>query len=67
MTSVPSNIGQSSHGKLKADQWRALGTTHLLLSLIRLWVEMQILFENCIQEPRCGHVRHANPFQTVSE
>ena len=37
MTSVPSNIGQSSHGKLKADQWRALGTTHLLLSLIRLW------------------------------
>jgi hypothetical protein len=37
MTSVPSNIGESSHGKLKADQWRALGTTHLLLSLIRLW------------------------------
>jgi len=37
MTSVLSNIGQSSHGKLKADQWCALGTTHLLLSLIRLW------------------------------
>ena len=37
MTSVPSDIGSSSHGKLKADQWRALGTTHLLLSLIRLW------------------------------
>lgn len=37
MTSVPSQIGSSSHGKLKADQWRALGTTHLVLSLIRLW------------------------------
>lgn len=37
MTSVPSNISHSSHGKLKADQWRALGTTHLLISLIRLW------------------------------
>ena len=37
MTSVPSQIGSSSHGKLKADQWRTLGTTHLLLSLMRLW------------------------------
>ena len=37
MTSVPSQIGCSFHGKLKADQWRALGTTHLLLSLTRLW------------------------------
>ncbi|PPQ74877.1 hypothetical protein CVT26_011473 [Gymnopilus dilepis] len=37
MTSVPSKLGQASHGKLKADQWRALGTTHLAISLIRLW------------------------------
>lgn len=37
MTSVPSRLGQSSHGKLKADQWRTLGTTHLAMSLIRLW------------------------------
>ena len=37
MTSVPSQLGSALHGKLKADQWRALGTTHLLLSLIRLW------------------------------
>jgi len=37
MTSVPSQIGSSLHGKLKADQWRALGTTHLILSLTRLW------------------------------
>jgi Domain of unknown function (DUF4218) len=37
MTSVPSNLGSAAHGKLKADEWRALGTTYLPLSLIRLW------------------------------
>ena len=37
MTSVPSNLGEATHGKLKADQWHALGTTYLPLSLIRLW------------------------------
>jgi hypothetical protein len=37
VTSISSQIGSSSHGKLKADQWRALGTIHLLLSLTRLW------------------------------
>lgn len=37
MTSVPSNLGDAAHGKLKADQWRTLGTTYLPLSLIRLW------------------------------
>lgn len=37
VTSVPSNLGSPSHGKLKADQWRTLGITHLPLSLIRLW------------------------------
>jgi hypothetical protein len=37
MTSVPSNLGDAAHGKLKADQWRALGTTYLPLSIIRLW------------------------------
>jgi Domain of unknown function (DUF4218) len=37
MTSIPSNLGEAAHGKLKADQWRALGTTYLPLSLIRLW------------------------------
>ena len=37
MTSVPSRLGQAGHGKLKADQWRVLGTTHLSASLIRLW------------------------------
>jgi hypothetical protein len=37
MTSVPSNLGDAAHGKLKADQWRVLGTTFLPLSLVRLW------------------------------
>jgi len=37
LTSVPSNLGQPSHGKLKADQWRTLGTIYLPVSLICLW------------------------------
>jgi len=37
MTSAPSDIGSSSHGKLKADQWHALRMSYLLLSLICLW------------------------------
>src|ERR1700678_800329 len=37
MMSVPPNLGEASHGKLKADQWWVLGTTHLPLALICLW------------------------------
>jgi hypothetical protein len=37
MTSVPANLGSANHGKLKADQYRALGTVHLPISLIHLW------------------------------
>ncbi|KAF8163857.1 hypothetical protein BJ912DRAFT_864584 [Pholiota molesta] len=37
MPSVPSNLGEAAHGKLKADVWRTLGTIHLPLSLIALW------------------------------
>jgi hypothetical protein len=37
LTSVPTNLGDPSHGKLKADQWRTAGTTYLPVSLIRLW------------------------------
>ncbi|TFK23366.1 hypothetical protein FA15DRAFT_551067, partial [Coprinopsis marcescibilis] len=33
---LPSNLGEASHGKLKSDQWRMLGTTYLPASLIRL-------------------------------
>ncbi|KDR79752.1 hypothetical protein GALMADRAFT_62004 [Galerina marginata CBS 339.88] len=37
LTSVPSQLGSASHGKLKADQWRVLGSVYLPISLIRLW------------------------------
>ncbi|KAF8801722.1 hypothetical protein BYT27DRAFT_7114366 [Phlegmacium glaucopus] len=37
LTSVPTNLGEPSHGKLKADQWHTLGTTYLPVSLICLW------------------------------
>jgi len=37
LTSVPAQLGSAQHGKLKADQWRVLGTTFLPLTLIRLW------------------------------
>ena len=37
LTSVPSEFGSTSYGKLKADQWRVLGTTFLPVSLVRLW------------------------------
>lgn len=36
-TSIPANLGSAAHGKLKADQWRILGTTYFPISLIRLW------------------------------
>jgi Domain of unknown function (DUF4218) len=41
LTSVPTNLGEPSHGKLKADQWRTLGTTYLPVSLIRLWGQLE--------------------------
>jgi hypothetical protein len=37
LTSAPPDLGSANHGKLKADQWRAVGTTYLPVSLIRLW------------------------------
>ncbi|KAF9040619.1 hypothetical protein BJ165DRAFT_1350659 [Panaeolus papilionaceus] len=37
LTSVPTNLGSTAHGKLKADQWQVLGTTYLPISLIQLW------------------------------
>ena len=37
LTSVPSNLGSASHGKLKADQWRVLGSVYFPISLICLW------------------------------
>jgi len=37
--SVPVDFGSASHGKLKADQWRVIGTTYLPVSLVRLWAQ----------------------------
>ena len=41
LPSIPANLGEPSHGKLKADQWRTLGTTYLPSSLIRLWHKVE--------------------------
>ncbi|KAI1788015.1 hypothetical protein LXA43DRAFT_895298 [Ganoderma leucocontextum] len=33
----PHNFGSASHGKLKADQWRTVGTIFMVVTLVRLW------------------------------
>ncbi|KAI0779623.1 hypothetical protein C8Q74DRAFT_1199174, partial [Fomes fomentarius] len=30
-------VGDASHGKLKADQWRVLCTVHMVITLVHLW------------------------------
>lgn len=35
--SVPSDLGDASHGKLKADEWRSLACLYALIPLMRLW------------------------------
>lgn len=35
--SVPSDLGDVSHGKLKADQWRSLACLYILIPLMRIW------------------------------
>ena len=42
LTSVTSNFGSASHGKLKADQWHVLGTTFLPVSLVCLWSVVEV-------------------------
>lgn len=37
LTSVPFNLGEPRHGKLKAAQWRTLAISYLPVSLVRLW------------------------------
>lgn len=39
LASVPCDLGEARHGKLKADQWRVLGTVYLPVSLMRQWEE----------------------------
>jgi hypothetical protein len=51
VTSAPPNLGSACHGKLKADQWRAVGTIYLPLSLIRLWAQSQLVDDDRSQ--RC--------------
>ncbi|KAI0690870.1 hypothetical protein C8T65DRAFT_587606 [Cerioporus squamosus] len=50
----PSNIGEASHGKLKADQWRTLCTIFMVLTLVPLWghasatAEQRAVLENFV-------------------
>ncbi len=50
----PSNFGESSHGKLKADQWRTLSTIYLAMTLVRVWgrtgasEEERVVLENFV-------------------
>ena len=37
LTAAPHNWGTKERGKLSADQWRAICTVHLPITLIRLW------------------------------
>ena len=47
LTSVPINLGQPDNGKLKADQWRILGTTYLPVSVIQLWEKLEDDDQQC--------------------
>ena len=42
LTSVPTNLGLPNHGKLKADQWRVLGSTFIPVSLVCLWSSVEV-------------------------
>ncbi|KAI9064521.1 hypothetical protein FKP32DRAFT_1611124 [Trametes sanguinea] len=37
MEKPPRNFGSAAHGKLKADQWRTIGTVNLVITLVRIW------------------------------
>ncbi len=55
LTSVPAQLGSAQHGKLKADQWRVLGTTFLPLTLIRLWQASDSEDDN-VRATRCARI-----------
>ena len=42
LTSIPTNLGSPNHGKLKADQWRVLGSTFFPVSLVHLWSVVEV-------------------------
>ena len=50
LTSIPTNLGEANHGKLKADQWQTLGVTYLPVSLIRLWDSPEALDDHHSQQ-----------------
>src|ERR1700722_3130459 len=50
LKSVLMNLGEPSHGKLKADQWRTLSTTYLPVSLIRLCDQLEDGDNMCSQQ-----------------
>ncbi len=39
ITSVPSKVGEASHGKLSANQWRVLCLVYLPAALVPLWTQ----------------------------
>ncbi|KAK4698216.1 hypothetical protein P7C70_g8067, partial [Phenoliferia sp. Uapishka_3] len=41
VTRVPQNIGEPSHGRLKADEWFILFSVHLSVALVDLWTSPQ--------------------------
>jgi hypothetical protein len=52
LTSLPSKFGLAGYGKLKADQWRVLGTTFLPVLLVYLWSVVEagnLRSEKCCQ------------------
>ncbi|PPQ81527.1 hypothetical protein CVT26_011045 [Gymnopilus dilepis] len=55
VASVPANLGSAAHGKLKADQWRALGTIHLPLALISMWFG-DVSIEDSVRARRCRSI-----------
>ena len=64
---APKKIG-SRTGTLKADQWRALGTIHLVITLVRLWAFadcrkklMLANFMHLVSSVQLANVRHTSP------
>ena len=53
LTSLPSEFGSAGYGKLKADQWRVLGTTFLPVSLDRLW---SVVEAGNLRSKRCREI-----------
>ena len=53
LTSVPTNLGKPSHSKLKADQWRTLGTTYLPVCLFTFGIGARTMTSICDNAENC--------------